>query len=148
MTYAILKFIGSFSAFLAPFSLLMVIVLPPKLNWIGYLLAYVMFGILVTCFYLDDHQPDKPSAFNNFVFTYGFFLSLHSFFMPSPEINWIMYPWMYVLLWIEVVYHFVASLMFIYKKTRKAEGLPLIQREEDNTNDPPPYASYLMQLRN
>ncbi|KAK1407040.1 hypothetical protein QVD17_38650 [Tagetes erecta] len=59
--YNTLKFIGCFAAFLAPFSLLMLLLLPPKLNWIGYCVVCFMFGMLVTCFYLDNKRQDKIS---------------------------------------------------------------------------------------
>lgn len=153
ITYAIFKFIGTFSAFLAPFSLLMIIVLPPELNWIGYLVVFMMFGISVTCFYLDDHQPDESdklsSFFHKFVIAHGFLVCWINIAILSRDFNWIMNPWVYAILWIEVTYHFVSSLIFIYKKTRKDKlGLPLIRQEEENASDRPPYPSYLMHLGN
>lgn len=39
--YTILTCLGSFSAFVAPFSLVMVLVLPLERNWIGYLLMFL-----------------------------------------------------------------------------------------------------------
>lgn len=147
MCYIVLKFIGSFSAFLGPFSLLMVIVLPPELNWIGYLVACVMFGILVTCFYLDDQQHDnKSSIINDLALISVFFLTWSSIVFLRPSLNWIMYPVIYVSLWMENAYHLITYLMFIYEKARKHEAHQLIPQDENN-NRPTPCLSYLMQLK-
>ncbi|KAD4386241.1 hypothetical protein E3N88_26410 [Mikania micrantha] len=138
-----LKFIGGFSAFLGPFSLLMVMVLPPKLNWIGVLVACVMFGVIATCFfYLDDQQERRPSACSNFTLMFLFFFIFPFLSMLYTETSWIMYPLERVHLWMENAYHVIAYLMFIYEKTRNSEAYQLIKVDENKDG----HLSYLMLL--
>ncbi|KAD4386243.1 hypothetical protein E3N88_26412 [Mikania micrantha] len=138
-----LRFIGGFSAFLGPFSLLMVMVLPPKLNWIGVLFACVMFGIIATCFfYLDDQQERRPSACNNFTLMFLLVFIFPFFSMLYTETSWIMYPLVRIHLWMENAYHLIAYLMFIYEKTRNSEAYQLIKVDENKDG----HLSYLMPL--
>ncbi|KAI3686617.1 hypothetical protein L1987_80297 [Smallanthus sonchifolius] len=143
--YTMWKFIGSFSAFLAPFSLLMVILLPPGFNWIGYLLACVIFGIVAKCFSFNDLQGHRPSIFDDLAQGFIFLLAFPSFFFPNTSVNWIMYPLIYVCLWMENAYHFTTCLMLIYKNTRNPEAYQLTQQDENNTH-PQLHLSYLMPL--
>lgn len=117
--YNVLKFIGIFAAFLAPFSFMMVLLLPPKLNWIGYSVMCFMFGLLVTCFYLGDQRRDKisPTFDTTLTFLIPLLLSLAAF---SPKsISPKLYPLIPLALSMETAYHFISCFMFIYVQTRK-----------------------------
>ncbi|KAK1406804.1 hypothetical protein QVD17_38412 [Tagetes erecta] len=61
--YTGLKFIGGFSAYAATFSLIMVLVLSPEHNWVGYLLVCLMFAVIALCFCCGNHQEDKKRQF-------------------------------------------------------------------------------------
>lgn len=132
-----IKYIGTFSAYLGPFSLLMVIVLPPKLNWIGYLVVCVMFGILVTCFHLDDGLDIRLFTFNDITIGLVMLVICSSLVaLTIPSLDWIMPTVICVSLSIESAYHLITYLMFIYEKTSQR-----IQYNNDPQRD---HYSYLM----
>ncbi|KAJ0824302.1 hypothetical protein HanRHA438_Chr17g0790991 [Helianthus annuus] len=135
-SYTILKFIGSFSAFLAIFSLTMELVLPAKLTWVGYLLVCVIFGIIVTCLCYEDHEQEKMSSlltFNSLVLVLVTILVFAALVIP-PKLNRVAYTVIYVSLGMEIAYHFITCFKFVIDKAI---------RHSRNTY----YLTYLMQIR-
>ncbi|KAI7740234.1 hypothetical protein M8C21_031165 [Ambrosia artemisiifolia] len=135
-SYTLSKFIGSFSAFLAVFSLTMELVLPSKLTWVGYLLVCVIFGIMVTCFWFDDHQQETASpllSFNSLVLVLVLIVTFAACCIPT-NLNRIAYIVIYVSLGMEIAYHCITCIMFIIDKAI---------RHSQNTY----HLTYLMQIR-
>ncbi|KAK1406810.1 hypothetical protein QVD17_38418 [Tagetes erecta] len=138
--YTILTCIGSFSAFVAPFSLVMVLVLPLERNWIGYLLMCLFFGIIVACFHFDDLQQDKRSPVPTFNYS-GLVLVplslLFVLFVPQ-NLNWIVYSVIYLSLGLENVYIFINYFKYINEekhKVRKSQKLQQVIQQYKNNQD-------------
>ncbi|KAK1407617.1 hypothetical protein QVD17_39237 [Tagetes erecta] len=130
-TYNLLKLSGSFAASLAPFSFLMVIFIPPKLNWIGYLLVCVMFEITVVCFQLYDLQQDnKPSTCNDVALASIPLLAFLIIFFPKSCSIYMTY----VTLGLETAYHCITYSTFFYKKVRNPEACAMFIRERRKRN--------------
>lgn len=119
--YAGLKIVGSYSAFLATFSLLIVLVLPQNLNWIAYMAVFAMLGIVGTCIYLDDGQQVKrSSAAHYLILCLVLFLVTFALFVPE----WISYQMICLSLMMESMYHLITCVVFICEKART--------RQQDN----------------
>lgn len=94
--YTILKTIGSFSAFLAPLSLAMVLYVPPDFNWIGCLLIYLTVKIFEAFYskFRDMSILDRGNDDDFFCIYYiGLLVPLNLVLVLSvPEnLNWIVY---------------------------------------------------------
>ncbi|KAI7732782.1 hypothetical protein M8C21_028719 [Ambrosia artemisiifolia] len=109
-SYTILKFIGSFAMFLAPFSLVMVLVLPQKHDRVVYLVVSLILGVIFASFFSDDYQDRKRSAMPTFNYL-GLVLvpvSLVLVLFVPFSLNWIVYAMIYSSIAIENVYNIIA----------------------------------------